>query len=64
MTNEKKYVIRENGRTEKTLWIPVETTLMAHGFDAAWQNGALNYLKDATVRGGMADGWVQIFDLN
>jgi hypothetical protein len=63
-TNEKRYVIREDARGEKTLWIPVETTLLAHGFEEAWQKGALNYLKDTTIRDGLTEGWVQIVDLN
>jgi hypothetical protein len=63
-TNDKRYLIRDNGRNEKTVWIPVETTLLNQGFEAAWQNGALNYLKDATIRSGLVDGWVQIIDLN
>lgn len=63
-TNEKRYIIREDGRGERHIWIPVETTLLAHGFEEAWQKGALNYLKDAKIRDGLSDGWVQIVDLN
>jgi hypothetical protein len=63
-SNDKRYLIRDNGRNERTVWIPVETTLLNQGFEAAWQNAALNYLKDATIRHGLADGWVQIIDLN
>jgi hypothetical protein len=62
-SNEKRYVVRENSNSEKTIWIPVETTLLASGFEQAWQNGALNYLKDAQIKGGLTDGWVQIIDL-
>jgi hypothetical protein len=63
-TNEKRYIVRENSLGTKTGWIPVETTLLAHGFDKAWEKGALNFLKDAKIKGGLADGWVQIIDLN
>jgi hypothetical protein len=63
-TNEKRYLIRENQHGKRSLWIPVETTLIHDGFEKAWSNGALSYLKDAEVRHGLQDGWVQIIDVN
>lgn len=62
-SNEKRYVIRENSRGNGTIWIPVETTLMASGFDEAWKAGALEYLQDGLVRRGIAENWVRIIEV-
>ncbi|MCI0698600.1 transglutaminase-like domain-containing protein [candidate division KSB1 bacterium] len=62
-SNEKRYVIRENSRGNGTIWIPVETTLVASGFDEAWKSGALEYLQDGFVRHGLAENWVKIIDV-
>jgi len=62
-SNEKRYVIRGiNGH--KSVWIPVETTLIQDGFDKAWQNAAVSYLRQGVLRNGFSEGWVQIFDIN
>ncbi len=61
--NEKKYVIRETG-SSRNVWIPVETTLVAEGFEQAWQSGALRYLKNGILREGLVSGWVHIIDLD
>jgi hypothetical protein len=63
-TNEKRYLVRKNHHGKRSLWIPIETTLINDGFDEAWSKGALSYLKDAEVRQGLQDGWVQIIDVN
>jgi outer membrane protein W len=62
-SNEKRYVVREDARNNGTIWIPVETTLMANGFDEAWKTGALEYLQDGVVRQGLAENWVKIIDV-
>lgn len=62
-TNEKRYIIREKAPGKKTVWIPIETTLIARGFDDAWNLGALNYLNEVTLRNGISEGWIQIFDV-
>ena len=61
-SNEKRYVIRDNGRTEPTVWIPVETTMIQNGFDEAWNAGAMQYLQEGVLRNGLAEGWVHIVD--
>lgn len=62
-SNEKRYIIREiQGR--KTVWIPVETTLVEEGFKSAWDAAALSYLQQGVLRGGLAKGWLQIIDLD
>jgi hypothetical protein len=62
--NEKRYLVRENIQSEQnSIWIPVETTLVAKGFDEAWNSGALNYLKEVKLRNGLDEGWVQIIDV-
>jgi hypothetical protein len=62
-SNEKRYVIREDARGSGTIWVPVETTLVAGGFDEAWKTGALEYLQDGVVRQGLAENWVKIIDV-
>jgi hypothetical protein len=62
-SNEKRYVIREDARGSGTIWVPVETTLVANGFDEAWKFGALEYLQDGVVRQGLAENWVKIIDV-
>ena len=63
-SNEKRYILRDEEPGKRTVWLPVETTLIASGFDKAWDNGALNYLQEAKIRNGISEGWVQIFDIN
>jgi hypothetical protein len=62
-SNDKRYVIREDSRGHHTLWIPVEATMIAQGFEAAWQAGALQYLHDGVVRNGLAQGWVRMIEV-
>ncbi len=62
-SNEKRYVIRENARGSGVIWVPVETTLVASGFDEAWEAGALEYLQDGVIRHGLAENWVRIIDV-
>ncbi len=61
--NEKRYLVREQANNTKTIWIPVETTLVEKGFDKAWEMGATNYLKDGIFRHGISAGWVRIIDI-
>jgi hypothetical protein len=62
-SNQKWYVIREKTPERKTLWIPVETTLVEQGFDQAWQAGAMAYLQEGTLRAGIAEGWMRVIDV-
>jgi outer membrane protein W len=62
-SNEKRYLLREQPSGQSTIWIPVETTLVERGFEEAWKAGALQYQQDGLLRGGLAEGWVQIFDV-
>jgi hypothetical protein len=62
-SNQKWYVIREKTPERKTLWIPVETTLVEQGFDQAWQAGAMAYLQEGTLRAGIAQGWMRVIDV-
>ena len=61
--NDKKYVIRESLAGKSSVWVPVETTLLANGFEKAWRAGALQYLEAGILAGGLADGWVRIVEL-
>jgi outer membrane protein W len=60
--NEKRYIIRENGRGPETLWIPVETTLVEKGFEEAWKTAALAYLQEGVLRNGLTEGWLKVID--
>lgn len=62
-SNEKRYVIREDARGKNMAWIPIETTLVARGFEEAWSQGALEYLQDGVARNGLAEEWVKIIDV-
>ncbi len=62
-SNEKKYIIRSRRGSMKTIWVPVETTLIATNFDMAWKSGAQAYVEEGILRNGLASGWVRIFDV-
>jgi outer membrane protein W len=62
-SNEKRYLLRERASGHRTIWIPIETTLVERGFEEAWKAGALQYQQDGLLRGGSAEGWVQIIDV-
>jgi hypothetical protein len=63
-SNEKRFIVREGLNQHKTLWIPVETTLVERAFEKAWEAGATHYLQEAVVRSGLNQGWVNIIDIN
>ena len=62
-SNEKRYLIRENSIGQKKVWIPVETTVIESSFEEAWKAGALEYLQTGDLRGGLAQGWVKVIDV-
>lgn len=63
-SNEKRYLIREQRGGKRTIWIPVESTLLGSGFDEAWQSGAMQYLQEGVIQNGLTQGWVKIIDVN
>lgn len=63
-SNEKRYVVRANSIGKETVWIPVETTQLSSGFDTAWEMGALAFLQEGKLRGGLQAGWVKVFDVD
>ena len=63
-SNAKRYVIREDSNGSPSIWLPLETTLLQEGFEAAWQAGALQYLQNGTIRNGIENGWLTILDVN
>jgi hypothetical protein len=63
-SNEKRYVVKENNSGEKTIWIPIETTLISKGFEESWKFGAINYLEESELRNGIEEGWVRIFEVD
>jgi hypothetical protein len=62
--NSKRYIVRRNRAGVESIWIPIETTVIAQGFEAAWTAGAQSYFDDAEVGLGLARGWVRILDVN
>lgn len=79
-SNEKRYIIRGRSESEGVIyggnvqpeavysknsaWIPVETTLVARSFEDAWKAGAVQFLQEAQMRNGLAEGWVRVIDVN
>ena len=61
--NPKRYVIRPTREGKETVWIPVETTVAADGFQEAWDHGAQEYYEDVEVGLGLMKGWVRIVDV-
>jgi hypothetical protein len=62
--NPKRFVIRKNRAGAETIWIPLETTLSAEGFEKAWLRGAQEFYEDVVVGLGLIKGWVRIVDVN
>jgi hypothetical protein len=60
--NPKRYIIRKNVRGEERIWIPIETTVIARGFDEAWSAGAQAYFDEVELGLGLGQGWVRIID--
>jgi hypothetical protein len=62
--NPKRFVVRRNPQGKETVWIPIETTVVAQGFEEAWSSGAQRYFDDVEIGLGLAHGWVRIVDVN
>ena len=62
--NPKRYVVRRGKAGQETIWIPLETTVIARGFEEAWTAGAQEYFEDVEVGLGLVKGWVHIVDVN
>jgi hypothetical protein len=61
--NAKRYLIRTNSQGNPTVWLPLETTVVRSGFDAAWSTGAEEYYTDVELKLGLVKGWVRLVDL-
>jgi len=61
--NSKRYVVRSTREGKETVWIPLETTVIADGFREAWDRGAQEYYEDVEVGLGLLKGWVRIVDV-
>ena len=61
--NSKRYIIRRNPKGSETIWVPIETTVITRGFDAAWSQGAREYFDDVELGLGLIKGWVKIVDV-
>ncbi|HNW60314.1 MAG TPA: hypothetical protein PKI62_11605 [bacterium] len=63
-SNEKRYIARTAPGGETLLWIPLECTLLGRSFEESWMTGASQYLDEAVLRNGLAEGWVTIIDVD
>ena len=61
--NPKRYVVRPTRDGNQTVWVPMETTMIADGFREAWDRGAQEYYEDVEVGLGLVKGWVRIVDV-
>jgi hypothetical protein len=61
--NQKRYIVRKNDDGTQTIWIPVETTAIAKGFEEAWNTGATEYFTEVEMNLGLIKGWVKIIDV-
>ena len=61
--NPKRFVIRKNERGIETVWIPIETTVIAEGIQKAWEVGAREYFEDVEIGLGIVRGWVRLVDV-
>jgi hypothetical protein len=62
--NPKRYFIRKNPKGIETIWLPIESTVIAKGFDEAWSVGAEELFNDTEINLGLIKGWVKIVDIN
>jgi hypothetical protein len=62
-SNPKRFVVRSGREGKVTAWIPIETTVIADGFQEAWDRGAEEYYEDVEVGLGLLKGWVRIVDV-
>jgi hypothetical protein len=62
--NPKRYVVRKGRNGTETIWIPIEPTVVARGFEEAWTAGAQEYFDEVQLGLGLAKGWVRILDVN
>ena len=62
-SNPKRYILRKTRGGKETIWLPLETTAITHGFDEAWTEGAQQYFDDVEIGLGLASGWVRIVDV-
>jgi predicted transglutaminase-like cysteine proteinase len=60
--NRKRCVLRKNDDGTETVWVPIETTQIAKGFEEAWATGAKEYLDDVELGIGLIKGWVRIVE--
>ncbi len=60
--NTKRFVIRRSPAGQESIWLPVETTVLKHGFEEAWKTGAEEYVKDVELGPGVLQGWVRVID--
>lgn len=62
-SNEKKYVVLKSKNGLETVWIPIETTSVRHGFEKAWEIGAEEFFKDFEINLAQAKGKARIIFL-
>jgi hypothetical protein len=61
--NPKRLVVRPTRDGQQSVWVPIETTVIADGFQEAWDRGAQEYFDDVEIGLGLVKGWVRIVDV-
>ena len=62
-SNPKRYILRKSKSGQETIWLPIESTAVTRGFDAAWTEGAQQYFDNVEIGLGLVQGWVHIVDI-
>jgi hypothetical protein len=60
--SEFEAISRQNALGKTTLWLPIETTALPAGFDAALKSGAQQYYREVIEKQGFIKGNVHIYD--
>jgi hypothetical protein len=55
-------VTRKNALGKNTIWIPIETTKLASGFETAFQEGVRQYYREVIENDGVTKGLVHVYD--
>jgi transglutaminase-like putative cysteine protease len=61
--NPKRYIVRKGQKGKESIWLPIETTVITRGFDAAWSEGAQEYFDNVELELGLIKSWVKIVDV-
>ena len=55
-------ISRKNRTGRKTIWLPIETSVISQGFDEAFKQGVMQYYREVVEKEGVTKGVVQVYD--